>query len=262
MIMSSLELASEKPLHKLLRALKEADDCIDNINWDEQDALMEAGKLKVDSYKYIHDKLTLQLEHFSDLVKRFTEAKKSAKSNLDGFMRHLQWAMETNGFEMFTGQEYLVRLRSDEYCEIKEDMECLPKHKIMYGDFVRIKYEWSKTAITKALESDDPDLRAKAEQLAQIGVRRKPEFDIIKEERSRGKNNRKPAAKKSGAGKIASSEPAPIQLDAGTGERDHRDHHVALGEYSILYAEPSPDDRSDALPGFEYVAEEPEASQL
>jgi hypothetical protein len=258
MIMSSLELASEKPLHKLLRALKEADDCIENINWDEQDALMEAGKLKVDSYKYIHDKLTLQLEHFTDLVKRFTEAKKSAQSNLNGFLRHLQWAMESNGFEMFTGQEYLVKLKPSEYCEIKEDMECLPKHKIIYGDFVRIKYEWSKTAITKALESDDPDLRAKAEQLARIGVRHKPEFSIIKEESPRGKNNRKPAAKKSSTRSTA----AVIGLDAGQGERDNRDHHVALGEYSILHAEPSPDDGSDALPRLEYVTEESEIANL
>lgn len=260
--MSSLELASEKPLYKLLRALKEADDCIENINWDEQDALMEAGKLKVDSYKYIHDKLSLQLDHFTDLVKRFTEAKKSAQSNLNGFMRHLQWAMETNGFEMFKGNEYQVRLKPSEFCEIKDNMECLPKHKIMYGDFVKIEYKWSKTAITKALESNDPELRAKAEQLASIGVRHKPEFSIIKEEKPRGKNNRKPAASKAGSGKITAT-PATVQLlDAGQGERDHRDHHVALGEYSILYAEPSPDDRSDALPGFEYIEEEPEASQL
>jgi hypothetical protein len=256
--MSSLELASEKPLHQLLRALNEADDALYAINWDEQDALMEAGKLKVDSYKYIHDKLTLQLQHFDDLVKRFTAQKKSVQSNLDSFMRHLKWAMESNGFQMFTGNEYLIKMRADEYCEIKEGMECLPKHRVIYGDLVRVKYEWSKTAITKALESSDPELKAKAEQIASIGVRVKPEFDIVREDKPRGKNNRKPAAKRSSARSTA----AVVGLDEEKRAGDNRDHHVALGEYQILYAEPSPDDGSHALSGFEYFEEEPGASQL
>lgn len=184
-----MELASETPLHKILRMMQETSKTMKEIDWTKQDPIVEAGKIKVDSYKFIHDQLSAQLIYFTELVEHYTAAKKSAQSQLTGFEQHLKWAMESSGLDRCLGKDYVVELKTSEYCEVKA--ECLPKHRVIYGDWVRVKYEWSKSAITEALQSDDEELRAKALNIATIEIRKKAKFDIVRIERKkRGSNNK------------------------------------------------------------------------
>ncbi len=258
--MSSLELASETPLHSILRMMQSTASSLKQIDWTKQDPLVEAGKIKVDSYKFIHDQLSAQLLYFDQLVAQYTAAKKSAKSQLEGFESHVRWVMESHQLEKVQGNDYVIQLTKSEFCDI--NAECLPRHRVIYGEWVKVKYEWSKTKITEALEGDDEELRAKALEIAKISQRTHPKFDIVKVERKkRGKNSNK-SGNKSDEGPATAIPATPNLLPGPAGTGSDAGAIDLVGTDSILHAEPSTEHGHDALFDYEYAPEEPEAFDL
>ena len=259
--MSSLELASETPLHQLLRMLQDTQSQIDGIDWTRQDPLTEAGKIKVDSYKFIYDKLSAQFLYFEQLAAYYTKAKKSAESQLEGFESHLKWVMETQKVERAEGNDFAVILSQSSFCDVSA--ECLPRHRVIFKDWVKVKYSWSLTAIREALDGEDEEARAKALQIAKVGYRSRPKFELIKVERK--KSNAKNSAKgrsKSSARQEPAPEPSPAELPATEGAGNIPTPFDPLRSDTLLYADPFAEHEHDAFFDHEYVAEESEAADL
>lgn len=139
----------------LLSALKAVDDEMIEINLDEQIDLIENGKVKVDSYKYVLDKLEVQSIYLKKREEEVEKARKAIEANIKRIKEHLIKSLRENGFDKFTGNEYVVKLqRAAPAVEIKAEPTAALK--IRYPDLIRTKYEWDKTAVKDRLKEGDP----------------------------------------------------------------------------------------------------------
>lgn len=164
-------------LNSLLASLKAVDDEMIEVSLDEQLDLIENGRIKVDNYKYILDKLEVQAIF---LEKRREEIQKSLQvinNNIKRIKEHLIYALRSNGFEKFTGHEYVVSVRkAAPAVEVKAEPTVAMK--IKYPDYIKTKYEWDKTALKEAVKrGDDPELA----ELAGLRETFYPKFSIVKE---------------------------------------------------------------------------------
>jgi len=140
---NSPEPTIKESFHKLLLALLafDADDTDERPEVKlEQINILEQGKAKVDGYKWILDNLEVH------------KAEKSIEKHIDSILDNMLFALQTNKFEKFTGNEFVVKVYpSTPSVEIKGG-DPTASHKIHYDKYVKVKYEWDKTAISSALK--------------------------------------------------------------------------------------------------------------
>lgn len=169
----------EKPatLNALLMALTEADNALEEIDLDQQIDLLESGKVKVDSYKYVIDKLEQQERYLFEREKEYAAAKKQVQNAQKRIKEHLVFVLQNNGFEKFTGHEYTVSLRKARPSVIiKADANASLKMK--FRDLIETKYEWKKSAVYDLLsKGENPDL----EEFASIKESVHARFAVNKE---------------------------------------------------------------------------------
>lgn len=162
--MTELEKVASPSFHQLLLSLQTADEAMETVDLDAQLDLLEAGKIKVDNYKYILDKLELQAEYLHLKEQEYAAAKTSVKKNIERLKKHLLFALQSNDFEKFTGHQYVVRqAKSAPSLELKASEPTL-NHAIKYPNFVRTSYDWDKKALINALKAGD----SSAELIADI----------------------------------------------------------------------------------------------
>jgi hypothetical protein len=172
-------MESEKPesLHSLLLQLQACDDAMLEIDLGKQIDLMDGAKVKVDSYKYILDKLEAQESYLAAREKEYATAKKTIQSNIKSIREHLVFAMVANGFEKFTGNQYAVTMqKSKGAVHLKQGDPDIYKA-MQYSDFVRTDYSWDKSAIQKALSEGN----AQVSEVAELRVNTFPKFSVLKE---------------------------------------------------------------------------------
>lgn len=148
--------SKESPtLNQLLIALSNADEELSEFDPNQQLDLMEAGKVKVDNYKYILDKLEAQEFYLSAREKEFTAARKAIQSHIRKLKDNLLFALQNNGFEKFTGHQFIVsKRRAAPAVEIIAGGDPTALHMMKFSDYIRIKYEWNKEAIRLNIGKD------------------------------------------------------------------------------------------------------------
>lgn len=176
-----LEPIKEEPRHsslnQLLMKLTEADDELAEFDFTKEQDLIEQGRVKIDNYKFILDKLDALEAVYEKWIREYTVAKKSVAANRDRLAKHLVWTMQQNGFDKFAGHRYQVSVqRASPAVELKISEPNL-QHKIMYPDYIRVKYEWDKAAIRDALKAGSED----AEKIAQLKDSFYAKFSVRKE---------------------------------------------------------------------------------
>lgn len=146
----------KKPsLNELLMRLTEADDALHEFDFDTELDLLEQGKVKVDNYKYILDKLAVHSLFLQQRIEEYTKARRVVDNSIRRIEKHLVFALQNNGFSQFPGVEWQVRLqRSAPAVELKIS-EPSAAMKIKFPDYIRTTYAWDKTAIRDALKSGD-----------------------------------------------------------------------------------------------------------
>lgn len=156
----AVETPKEKPnsLDSLLGLLNAADDGLLEIELDEHLALIEQGKIKVDSYKYLIDKLESQADMMKKYKDDYAAQEKSLRNKRKRLLDHLLFSMHKNGFDKFPGNQFEVGIRKARpSVEMKLEASAIMKAK--YPDLVRTEYSWDKNKITEKLKLDDPDVR-------------------------------------------------------------------------------------------------------
>lgn len=151
-------------LHKLLLALKSADEAIENIDLSAQIDLMDAAKHKIDSIKYVIDKLEAQAFYLAAREQEYCKAKESVLGNIESLKRHLLFALQSNHFPKFTGYQYVaLQAKAPPSVKTKIAKPSL-SHAVHFGDYVKTEYKWDKTAIRNALKlGEDPSVKEIAE---------------------------------------------------------------------------------------------------
>ncbi len=164
-------------LYQLLLALQSADNSCENLDLSAQIDLMDGAKIKVDNYKYILDKLESHEFYLSQREKEYTAAKKTIQANIKRLREQLLFALQANGFERFTGNQYVVTQQKAKASVSLKLGEPDVFKALTYGDFVRTEYVWDKAAISKALAEDNPQAR----EIAELKQTIFPKFLINKE---------------------------------------------------------------------------------
>jgi len=165
-------------LFELLAALSAADDAMGEFDFAQSIDLLENGRVKVDNYKFILDKLDAQEIILDKRAKEYSEARRVVAANRDRLERHLVHCLQQNGFDQFAGYQYKVKLsRGRPSVEIKGVSKPTPAMKIKYPDYSSTKYEWDKDAIGHGLKSGD----AAAAELAALKDSYYAKFSIIKD---------------------------------------------------------------------------------
>lgn len=181
-------IVKPKSLNELLQALCLADEAMLEIDLDEAPDLLEQGKVKIDSYKFILDRMESIAEELKRKENEYKTARKSVESQRERLMGHLMYALETNGFEKFTGHQYKVRLQYSEFVDLKLS-EPGAHHKIHFPDLIKTTYEWRKSDIKRLLKTDvekldseaDKTMAEKVREFASIGKRPGIRFSVLKD---------------------------------------------------------------------------------
>lgn len=181
-------LVKPKTLNELLRALCMIDEAMLDVNLDDAPDLMEAGKVKVDSYKYLIDRFDSMAEELKKKENEYKAARRTIENQRERLMGHMMYALETNGFDQFTGHQYKVRVQHSEYVDLKFT-EPGAHHKIHFTDLVKTTYEWKKSDIKRILKTDiekiqdeaDRELAEKVREIASIAKRPGIRFSVLKD---------------------------------------------------------------------------------
>lgn len=169
----------EKPksLYQLLLALQASDDACENLDLSAQIDLVDGARIKVDNYKYILDKLEAHECYLALREKEYASAKKTIQSNIKRLREQLIFSLQANGFDRFTGNQYIVvQQKAKASVSLKMGEPDVFKA-LTYGDFVRTAYVWDKTAIAKGLAENHPQVR----EIAELKQTVFPKFLINKE---------------------------------------------------------------------------------
>ena len=157
--MTDLEEPKKPTLMSLLAAFSAADAEIEALNLDPNIDLLDAGKIKIDGYKFVLDKLKAQ--EFFLIARRdeYEKSLKSVRSQIKSIKDHLIFALDTHHFQKFTGHDYVVSIRPNPSASLViKGQEPNAYMKSRYDQYVRVRYEWDKKAIKKDL-IDSPELQ-------------------------------------------------------------------------------------------------------
>jgi hypothetical protein len=138
-------------LPNILSLMTQVDEGMINASVEDMTALMEKAELKVDSYKYIIDKFESESERLANKIKDFQASKKVIDSKVERIKSLLVFSMQKNSFTKFNGEEYKVRLQASKSVAVKREPAAMDM--VESPEFVRVKYEWVKPEIKKALDS-------------------------------------------------------------------------------------------------------------
>lgn len=149
----------------ILKKMNEIDDLLeDQTSFEEQIDLLEEGKAKVDGYKYIIDKLESHAEHLAKKEAEIKQAKTTCQNKVKALKEGLLKALEANGFEKFTGNDWIVR-RQKSQDALSITRQPLASDLIKHPDIVEVKYEWRKKPFREKLaEASDLQEIAKLEE--------------------------------------------------------------------------------------------------
>jgi len=143
-------------LMTLLAAFAAVDEEIEALNLDPELDLLDAGKMKIDGYKFVIDKLKAQEFYLAERCDEYEKSLKTVRSQMKRIKDHLIFAMDTHKFQKFTGYEYVASIRNNPSASLViKGQEPNAYTKSRFDKYVRTKYEWDKSAIKKDLEKND-----------------------------------------------------------------------------------------------------------
>ena len=174
-------------LDELLKALCLIDEAMLELDLEDQQVLMEDGKIKVDNYKYLKNKMDAMLVELKSKENEYRTARQSIEKQIDRLMSNMTKAMVDNGFEMFTGNQYKGSIR---YYDSVAMQVAKPedRHAIEFPELVRTTYSWNKKEITPLLkgkfpkeDKDRSELADKAKLIGKIESKPKVQFSVLKD---------------------------------------------------------------------------------
>jgi len=144
----------KKSFYQILEALEALDESLEEIDFDDQINLLEEGKTKVDSYKYIIDKLESHAEYLAKQEAHFAQAKKVTLNNIKRIKEQLLNALAQNNFERYAGNQWIVR-RQKGAKKLEVNREPMASDIIKMPDLVEVKYSWNKVKLKDKFDESE-----------------------------------------------------------------------------------------------------------
>lgn len=123
---------------------------------------------KIDNTKGVLDELEFQEKRLRAAAKELSEGARQVAAKAERLREHMAFHMQANGFAQLPGECWKARLSTGLSVETKREptVDDLGTHE----PFVRVKYEWKKTELKKALEALDPAAMEVAELVPSASV--------------------------------------------------------------------------------------------
>jgi glutamyl-tRNA reductase len=180
-------IVKPKTLNELLRALCLIDEAMLDVDLNAAPDLLAEGKVKIDNYKYLIDEMDLRRESMKRKREEYAKAEKTLENQIKRLKEHLIYAMQANGFEKFSGNEYKCWVQYSESVKLSLS-EPNAQLKIHYPDLIKTSYEWKLTPIKQILKKDpasldesDRSLAEKVREFATITKTPSVRFSVLKD---------------------------------------------------------------------------------
>jgi hypothetical protein len=147
--MTSLE--SPKTLADILAWLDQVDQGLVVATPEEHAAVGALLVAKIDNTKGVIDELEFQAERLRKAAKELSDGARQVANRVDRIKGYIAHHMQANGFPQLPGECWKVKLTTGLGVEPKRDAGERDDPR-----FIRVKYEWNKSALKAALESLDP----------------------------------------------------------------------------------------------------------
>lgn len=175
-----LSLASQDPLAikpkmslaEILGLMQAADEGMVLLSLEEMGELADKLEDKVDGYKEYIDKCEAEVERLDKRVKMFAKTKSAIAKKVENLHKLLAFHMAKNSFKFMRGHDWKVVLTHSNSVEVKPDPT--PDLYLEYPNFIRMKYEWNKVALSAALKAGDEKAAQIAERVEKINCK----FDV------------------------------------------------------------------------------------
>jgi hypothetical protein len=171
------------PLRLILKAITEHDDELNDFDPDMIDQFMLDSREKIDDYKSLIDRLEVLALESETRAKAWDKRAKGYRSKAKQIERKLIYALQSNDFQKFTGNEWQVRIKYSEKTEPKFKQPA-DHHAIHAHKFIRTKYEWDLIALKAALrplpERHDDEMKADHELACELAsIVKSPNVEFI-----------------------------------------------------------------------------------
>jgi len=134
----------------MLNQLHEAEESlVEQQDWEE---ILGSLRDKVDSIKFIRDRLQSAYDFYDREVDRLKAKKTSIQNNLDNLLNYVNNCMKNGDFEQIPGKKWIIATRKNPpTIEIKDDASA--DYFLNFENFVKrqIIYTWKKNEIKEAL---------------------------------------------------------------------------------------------------------------
>ncbi len=157
-----------KTLADILAWLDATDSGLINPTPEQQAEVGALLAAKVDGTKDFIDELEYQAERLRVAAAQLAEGKRQVLARVDRLKSYMAHHMCEKAFQQIPGDVWKVRLTGSEAVETEVEPDA--EYARLVPELVRVKYEWNKSALKKALESGDAEAAAIAKLVASKSV--------------------------------------------------------------------------------------------
>ena len=141
----------------LLNLLEQIDECVVQLSPEEISRVLEKSQLKVDTYKYVLDKLKSHAEYLGQRAAEFAAAMQATENHVKRLKAHLVWVLEQKGTDRWPGKDYQIKLVATQ--SIQPQIEPNSRLSLKFPDCVKRSYSWDKKALKEALQDPESPLQ-------------------------------------------------------------------------------------------------------
>ena len=148
-----LALQPKMTLGAILRLMKAQDDGLAELSIDDMRELAKTAEIKVDGYHLLIQKLEARASELDNEARPLLKASSELKAKAEGLRGIMLWHMKEHGLTKMPGERFKVAIRTSKSVRIHPGLE--PGVDIAHADFTRVKWEWDRVKLTKALKDGD-----------------------------------------------------------------------------------------------------------
>lgn len=173
-------------LREILEALRANDAGEIELSDEQMMALGERLAAKVDAYKYIGDAMRWDVKRIAHTAKMFSNAKKAVSNDINRLKKLLAFYMRSKEYPTIPGNDWVADLTTSEAVKIKRGPPTA-MDAMSHEQFVTVKYEWNKKALSAALKAGDES----AKLIAELQSNYSAKFKVRKAIKAKAKSRRK-----------------------------------------------------------------------
>lgn len=173
------EEPKRRTLSELLAALNQADEAMEDLDLPPTETIITDLGEKVDSYKYVLDKIDGEIDRISNMIAGFQATKKTLQNKKERLRSLMAYNMDQQGFRKLPGQSWQATLTKKQALVVRPIAEPDSRLFAKYPEVIDRKYSWKKRELAKYIESHpESDLAPMGQQETRLSVTFRPKKGV------------------------------------------------------------------------------------